>query len=84
VRGKGDPAAQADWVQKTLPLLDRRQYVLEDGSLMNDAQVTALLSRAWETLASGGINKIEPGKGGGRGARANSGAESRQIHFRDA
>ncbi|MFX5705268.1 hypothetical protein ABTE52_20005, partial [Acinetobacter baumannii] len=51
---------------------------------MNDAQVTALLSRAWETLASGGINKIEPGKGGGRGARANSGAESRQIHFRDA
>ncbi|OWY35303.1 hypothetical protein CEJ45_08500 [Herbaspirillum aquaticum] len=84
VRGKGDQAAQADWVQKTLPLLDRRQYLLEDGSLMNDAQVTALLSRAWETLASGGINKIEPGKGGGRGARANSGAESRQIHFRDA
>ncbi|AYR23030.1 hypothetical protein RC54_03990 [Herbaspirillum rubrisubalbicans] len=84
VRGKGDTAAQAEWVQRTLPLLDRRQYVLEDGSLMNDAQVSALLSRAWETLASGGINKIEPGKGGGRGARANAGAESRQIHFRDA
>lgn len=84
VRGKGDQAAQADWVQKTLPLLDRRQYVLEDGSLMNDAQVTALLSRAWETLATGGINKIEPGQFKGSGARANSGAESRQIHFRDA
>ncbi|MCI1005204.1 hypothetical protein [Herbaspirillum sp. C7C8] len=84
VRGKGDTAAQADWVQKTMPLLDRRQYVLEDGSLMNDAQVTALLSRAWETLASGGINKIEPGKFKGSGSRANSGAESRQIHFRDA
>ncbi|WP_443115488.1 hypothetical protein [Herbaspirillum seropedicae] len=84
VRGKGDQAAQEDWVQKTLPLLDRRQYVLEDGSLMSDAQVSALLAKAWETLASGGINKIEPGQGGGRGARANSGAESRQIHFRDA
>jgi hypothetical protein len=84
VRGKGDPAAQADWVQKTLPLLDRRQYVLEDGRLMNDEQVTALLSRAWETLASGGLNKIEPGNFKGSGSRANSGAESRQIHFRDA
>lgn len=84
VRGKGDPADQAEWVQRTLPLLDRRQYVQEDGSLMSDAQVSALLSRAWETVASGGINKIQPGQGAGRGARANSGAESRQIHFRDA
>ncbi|MBG7619352.1 hypothetical protein I5R65_07740 [Herbaspirillum sp. AP02] len=84
VRGKGDPGAQADWVQKTLPLLDRRQYVLENGALMNDVEVSALLWKAWETLASGGINKIKPGQGVGRGARANSGAESRQIHFRDA
>lgn len=84
VRGKGDTAAQADWVQKTLPLLDRRQYVQEDGSLMTDAQVSALLSEAWKTLATGGINKIEPGKSGGNAARSNAGAESRQIHFRDA
>lgn len=84
VRGNGEPAARDKWVQATLPLLDRSRYVLEDGSKMSDAQVADLLGRAWETIATGGINKMEPGKGGSSGARANAGSESRQIHFKDA
>lgn len=84
VRGKGDTAARDKWAQDSLPLLDRSHYLLEDGSRMSDAQVIDVLNSAWVTISTGGINKIEPGKSGGSGAQANSGAESRQIHFKDA
>ncbi|XLV70297.1 hypothetical protein ACKZDW_04295 (plasmid) [Ralstonia syzygii subsp. celebesensis] len=86
VRGKGDTAARDAWVEKTLPLLDRRQYLNEDGTGMGDAQVTTFLQNAWETIASGGLNKSEPGARpeAGAGMRANKGSESRQIHFKDA
>lgn len=86
VRGKGDTAARDVWVEKTLPLLDRRQYLTEDGAPMSDAQVTTFLQNAWETIASGGLNKSEPGArpAAGAGARANKGSQSRQIHFKDA
>ena len=85
VRGAGDAAARDKWVQKTMPLLDRGRYLQEDGSRMTDAQVIDLLNGAWQTIATGGLNKLEPGAGGtGRGALANSGSEARQIHFKDA
>lgn len=85
VRGSGDNAARDKWVQSVLPLLDRSRYVLEDGSRMPDAQVIDLLNGAWKTISTGGLNKMEPGKGGtGNAARANAGSESRQIHFKDA
>lgn len=83
VRGAGDTAARDKWVQQVMPLLDRNRYFLEDGSRMPDAQITELLNGAWQTIATGGLNKLEPGKGG-TGARANAGSESRQIHFKDA
>lgn len=84
VRGKGDAAARQKWVQDTLPLLDRGRYRMEDGALMTDQQLAGVLDSAWETLATGGINKLEPGKSGGSGAKANAGSESRVIHFKDA
>lgn len=84
VRGKGDASARDAWTQATLPLLDRSRYLQEDGRPMSDAQVGAVLASAWETIATGGINKIEPGKAGSAGAKANAGSESRQIHFKDA
>lgn len=85
VRGKGDAAARDAWVQKTMPLLDRSRYLLEDGSKMTDQQLAAVLNGAWETISTGGINKMTPGQGGaGMGAKANAGSEARQIHFKDA
>lgn len=72
-----------DFAAKVLPLLDRRRYLNEDGSLMNNGQVTALLKAAHETLATGGQNKTEPGQFKGSGARANQGSESRVLHFKD-
>ena len=71
------------WAQDTLPLLDRRRYVNEDGSRMTDAQVLDVLRGAWETISSDGANKTAPGAFRGSGARANRGSESREIHFKD-
>lgn len=74
--------AQA-WAAKVLPLLDRKQYVTPEGRLMNDAEVTAMLEAAHETLATGGANKTEPGQYRGTGSRANRGSDSRVLHFKD-
>ena len=77
-------AGQSKWVQDTLPLLDRSRYIDENGTLFNDVQMTDLLEHAWETISTGGINKLEPGKTTGSGLRANHGNEARVIHFKDA
>lgn len=71
------------WAQKVLPLLDRRQYLQEDGQIMTNQQLLAMLERVHETLASGGMNKIEPGQFKGTGKRANAGSERRALHFKD-
>lgn len=71
------------WVTKTVPLLDRSRYLAEDGSRLNDDQLRATLKSAYETLATEGLNKSEPGAFKGAGARANKGGDSRQIHFAD-
>ncbi len=76
-------ATPEDFAAKVLPLLDRRRYLNEDGSLMNNAQVAEILRAAHATLASDGVNKVEPGQFKGAGARANRGSESRVLHFKD-
>ncbi len=76
--------AKDAWVGDTLPLLNRERYLNEDGSRMDDAQVTEFLGEVWVTIATGGANKGEPGRQGGKGMRANRGNESRQVHYKDA
>lgn len=44
VRGDGSDVARDAWVSKTLPLLDRAQYVHEDGSLMSNAEINDVSS----------------------------------------
>lgn len=75
--------AKDAWTAGVLPKLDRRRYVREDGSRMNDAEVTDFLRAAFDTLVSDGMNKQTPGAFKGTGARANRGSESRLIHFKD-
>lgn len=79
VLAKGQDA----WAAEVLPLVDRARYVKEDGARMNDAEVLDMLRGAWETISSDGANKTVPGQMQGTGARANRGAESREIHFKD-
>ena len=71
------------WAAKTLDKLDRTRYLREDGALMNDAEVLGMLRASWETLATDGLNKTEPGAFRGNGARANRGSDSRVLHFKD-
>ncbi len=77
-------AGREQWVSDILPKLNRERYRNADGTPMNDQQVSEFLGQAWETIATGGVNKIEPGQPRGNGMRANRGNEGRQIHFADA
>lgn len=77
-------ANQAAWVDFILPLLDRQRYTDLAGRPMGDAELRDFLGNAWESIATGGANKIEPGQFRGSGARANRHAEERMIHFKDA
>lgn len=72
-----------DWAAKVLPLLDRNQYLREDGGLMDAGEVTRLLEAAHETIATEGNNKTAPGQFKGSGARANRGSDHRVLHFKD-
>lgn len=71
------------WVKDILPMLNRDKYVRPDGALMGDAELEGVLRKAWDTISSNGMSKIEPGKVTGSAMRANWGSESRQIHFKD-
>lgn len=74
-----------DWVNDHVQWANRAKYVKEDGSPMNDTELRDFLGNAWQTLATGGTNKLQPGRaGGGSGMVANRGNESRQIHYKDA
>lgn len=77
-------AGKDQWTQDILPMLDRDHYFNPDGTRMDDVQLKDFLGNAWTTIATGGANKVEPGKFSGGGARANRGSESRQVHFKDA
>lgn len=72
------------WVGDVMPKIDRRRYVNEDGSLMDDATIREMLTRAFETISTGGLNKMEVGRATGNGSRANRGSDHRAIHFKDS
>ncbi len=76
-------AGKDAWAQQTLTKLDRSRYLNADGTRMDDAALLDFLRASWDTIATGGANKREPGAFAGSGARANRGAESREIHFKD-
>lgn len=78
-------AAGADaWIERTTPRLDRSAYVNEDGARMTDAELQDFLRHAYETISTGGVNKLEPGAHRGVGMEANRHGESRSIHFKSA
>jgi hypothetical protein len=77
-------AGADQWAADVFGKLDRRRYVREDGSMMDDAEVMEFLREAWTTIATGGANKVEPGRQSGKGMRAKRNAEARSIHFKDA
>lgn len=82
--GKSPRQAEAAWIEKVMPLLDRTKYKDEAGMPFTDDRMREFLQHAWLTIATNGHANIEPGKQAGSGKIANRHAESRQIHFKDA
>ncbi|HBE2533430.1 TPA: hypothetical protein KL357_005695, partial [Escherichia coli] len=72
------------WVSDVIGKLDRKYYTRADGQLMNDVELSAFLGEAYNTIATGGLNKLTDTGMRISGARANRGNASRQIHFKDA
>lgn len=70
------------WVNDVVPLLNRDRYVNEDGTLMSDTQMEAMLREAYLSIATDGANKIEAGQFTGGGKRADRGSEQRVLHFK--
>ncbi|WP_353094183.1 hypothetical protein [Methylibium sp.] len=72
------------WAQRVLPLLDRGRYLDDAGQPMADDAALDMLRGAWETLATEGRNKVEPGQFRGTGGRAGRFDDAhRAIHFKD-
>ncbi|MFX2630609.1 hypothetical protein V6177_22815 [Enterobacter chengduensis] len=72
------------WVSDVIGKLDRKYYIREDGQLMSDTELTTFLGEAYNTIATGGLNKLSDSGMRLSGSRANRGNASRQIHFKDA
>lgn len=82
-QGRVLAAGKDTWVARTLPRLDRSRYLHPDGRQMDEGEIAQFLGAAWETISSGGLNKLEPGQYRGSGSRANRGSDARQLHWKD-
>jgi vacuolar-type H+-ATPase subunit E/Vma4 len=80
---KVNKAGADAWINDTIGKLDRRKYVNDDGTQMNDQQLQEVLRNAWLTIATGGINQATPGAQG-QSMLANRRAAHRELHFKDA
>lgn len=75
---------QDKWVSDVIGKLDRKYYIKDDGQLMSDVELKTFLGEAYNTIATGGLNKLSDTGMRISGARSNRGNASRQIHFKDA
>jgi hypothetical protein len=77
-------AGKEEWTNFIEPLLDRRRYLNEDGSLMSDPEFHQAIEGAYDTLSTEGRNKLVPGQDV-HGSRASQFDDAhRFIHFRNA
>lgn len=77
-------AGQDNWVSSISNKLDRSRYVDEGGNQLNDAEFIKMLEGVYQTLSTGGLNKLDPQKQTFGTSLANRGSTSRQLHFKDA
>lgn len=77
-------AGREAWTDTMLPLMDRDQYVHDDGSRYSDEEMRAFLDEAWQSVVTNGANKVLGGERVGGGIKANRHSAERQIHLKDA
>lgn len=77
-------AGAEKFINDNMPRLPWDRYLNPDGTPFREEQQRQFLAASFETLSTGGMNKMQPGERGGSGALANRHSETRQIHFKDA
>lgn len=77
-------AGQEAWLKDMASWYNPKRYTKEDGSYMTPEEIQTILKNSWTSIATGGANKIEPGRITGRGMLAKAHADERVIHFKDA
>lgn len=82
-QAKVNKAGMEAWINDVFPKLKREKYLNDDGTRMDDARVQDVLRAAWLSIATGGINQLEPGIKG-QSMLANRRAVHRELHFKDA
>ena len=73
-----------NWITKISTKLDRSRYVDDAGDRLDDAGFLKMLGEVYETLSTGGINKLQPMKQTFGTSFADRGSKSRQLHFNNA
>lgn len=78
-------AGRQQWKDEVLPLLDRTKMLDDTGKQLDDSQMDLLLDYVFETIESGGLNKVKPGAVPRMGKKlARRGSEQRVLHFAGA
>ncbi|WP_210526303.1 hypothetical protein [Pantoea ananatis] len=76
--------ARRKWVDDIYNTQDRTQFVNPDGTPMNDVEYREALEYIFESKATDGAQKLEPGAFAGTGGIKNRGSQSRVLAFKDA
>lgn len=77
-------AGEQQWLDDILPAIDREKYVHSDGRLMNDDEINTLFASIYQTVSTGGINKLQASGQKISSMVANRRNEARQIFFKNA
>lgn len=79
-------AGRAAWSKAVMPLLDRDRMIDRvTGQPFTDERLRFVLERlVWDSIATGGANKLKPGEHLGQGLLANRHQDERFLIFKDA
>ena len=73
-----------EWIEYTLPKLNREAMTNMDGRIMSDDELMQAMRESFKTVSTDGQNKKVPGAFSGNGKMANRHQDSRFLVFKDA
>jgi len=78
-------AGRDEWKSRVLPKLDRKMMLDDEGRVMTDFQIDELLDYVYESITTGGLNKVNDLSVPRLGKKlARKGSERRVLYFKDA
>lgn len=84
-KGKTELESKELWKSKITPMLDRNNMLDDNGNPLSDADFNEALDYTFETIVSGGLNKVKDFTVPRMGAKlSRKGSEKRFLFFKDA